>query len=1643
MLSRLPVQEPQVFRGDPLAYPEWKSAFSLLIERKNITPREKLLYLKKYLAGEAKNAVGSFFLMSSEDAFVKALDQLENRYGNSYIVSQAFRSKLESWPAIKNKDATAFRSYADFLSQCLVAAAEIGNLGILDDPHHVKSLVQKLPEWARLRWNRQVAYTKSVNKRYPTYKELVSFVKNEADVMNDPVFGENASSSPLRGGIPEETKGRRGGGSDDKGRTNASSGTETTPLCTYCKKPKHKITECRTFTKLTPKEKKDFVLGQKLCFGCLASTDHIHKQCKQKATCSTCKEAHPTCLHRDKPNPKDSQLNSKSSNTVDQTQTVPVSASNSKTTVRAGSVMTTMVVPVMVSSEHNPNHEFMAYALLDTQSDATFVTQELIDELHPKTTDTVLELTTLSGTQRMSCLKAGGLRVRALDSENSVSLPDCFSREVLEVDRTHFPSRETAKRHAHLHHLEGELQPPMPEVPVGLLIGFDCSEALIPLDIVQGEPYAVRTRLGWSIVGCSSEEAVFDTLGSSLHTATKETEKQAEKVVHVYRTAIKEVCPSDVIRVLERDFERTEYNKMSQEDHRFIDILSHNIKRNQTGHYEMPLPFKSDTTDLPDNREVALKRVFGLKRQFQRRPEYHKDYMDFMNDIVSRGDAEKVPSTQITKSPRWYVPHHGVYHPHKPGKIRVVFDCSARHQGTSLNEQLLQGPDLLNSLIGVLCRFRMGLVAFSCDVEKMFHQFHVAQQHQDFLRFLWWEEGDTSKPPVDYRMKVHLFGAVSSPGCANFGLRQVAQDQEDLSPEGSNFLQRDFYVDDGLHSKDTVQSAVSTLKGAIEICAKGGLRLHKIVSNSSKLLSSFPASEIAMTAEMNFPSVYPSTESEGTLGLRWYTDTDSLGYREDIPTGRSTRRGILSTVASLYDPLGFLSPFILKGRLVLQEMCRDNLSWDDPLPDKLSALWEAWKLALRNVGEIRIPRCFTSSTLGELSRVELHHFSDASTFGYGQCSYLRLVDSKGIIKCSLALAKSRVAPLKTVTVPRLELQAAVLSIKTAAFLQRELSYETISHHFWTDSQIVLAYIANESTRFHVFVANRVRQIRDFSTPEQWSYVPTTENPADHASRGLDVESITSSNWLSGPSFLHQSDLPQPTPSFSIPEDDKEVKRCALASSADMPFESFEKKLCRFSSRSKLLLGIAALVKRRERAGGRSVSDVAAKQMAEMYVVKCVQHDHFTHPAPNTTNHLKQLQVYRDDNLVLRVGGRAKQSTEPMEVSHPVILPRDSQYSLLVVRECHEKIQHQGMMFTMHRVRDEGYWVIGLRGKASRVVRQCAKCIRKRGIPQAQRMADLPAERLEPSPPFTYCGVDCFGPFPVKDGRKEAKRYGLIVTCLASRAVHIEMLVDMSTDAFMMALRNVIALRGDIRLIRCDQGTNFVGASRELKRALNEMDPGSISYKLLELNCEFKFNPPAASHRGGVWERQIRTIRSVLSSMLSSTRPLSSDALRTFLYEAAAIVNSRPLSVESLEDSNSPVPLSPNSILTQKHSAILPPPGVFVEADLYVRQRWRAVQLHANEFWRRWRRSYLASLQSRRRWQDEKENLKQGDVVILTDEQVERSLWRLAKVIEAIPDQDGLVRTVRLLVAPAKDSASAATPTELVRPVQKLILLVSV
>ena len=1264
-------------------------------------------------------------------------------------------------------------------------------------------------------------------------------------------------------------------------------------------------------------------------------------------------------------------------------------------------------LPVAAVRASKNGREVATYAFLDGGSTATFCSESLVRRLGiGNARETSFNLTTLSQSDETVKCKVVDLDVISLDYKGpQVQLRNVFVVPSIPVSQSEIFQPRDVQRWAHLSHLKL----PALQSDVDLLIGNNYGQALEPLEVIKGGQtgvYAVRTILGWVVNGPISPG--YGRHVSSNFVRTDSLQVEFEKFCN-------------------REFEdiACEDEKMSVEDERAMSIMQSTINQQSDRHYEVALPWKEDDMKLPDNKPLALHRLGLLKKRLQKDGSLGL-YSEYMEELLRMDYIEVCDPNAPTGDRTWYLPHHPVYNPHKPGRVRVVFDCSAKFRNISLNDALLKGPNLANPLTGVLLRFRQGPVGVMGDIKGMFHQVRVPVADRDALRFLWWPNHDVSLEPIAFRFKVHLFGAISSPSICNYALQQTAlRNQQAFSSDVVETIANNFYVDDCLKSVETPGDGIALVKDVTSLLESGGFHITKWLSNSREVLDSMSENERApCVKDLGANDILPK---ERALGVLWNTETDTFGFqsmaRKQYPV---TRRSILSLVCSIYDPLGLISPCVLPGRILLQDLCRQGIGWDDALSDGDHKLWLEWLNSILHLDSFAIPRCIKPVFFGKIQSLQIHHFSDASEKGYGVASYVRITDDNGSIHTTLLLAKSRVTPLKTVSIPRLELQAATLAVRVNNMIHRELDLHIDSSTFWTDSTAVLKYIWNKDRRFKTFVANRLATIHASTLPDQWRFVPGKLNPGDDASRGQTIDRfLANTRWIQGPEFLRDDETAWPKNNHSITGvevSDPEVKvekAFVQTCNSDMIAEM----ATRYSSWTKFKRVLAWMIrftdrlKKRKSHGDDSLLTVDEIECAEHFILMSVQRKHF----PQERNALANGDIVRKSSKIfgldpilqdglLKVGGRIGKSKFSNELKHQIIIPKEDPVATLLIRHLHETQGHMGRNYVLSSLRAK-FWVTHGNAAVRKVLADCVKCRRRKASNQEQKMGDVPLDRLMvDKPPFSSTGVDYFGPFLVKRARSRVKMYGCLFTCLTSRAVHIEVASSLDSDSFINALRRFIARRGTPEIIRSDNGTNFIAGERELRQAIEAWNQEQIHDYLTQKNIKWIFNPPTGSHWGGIWERCIRSVRAVLSALVEQ-QTLDAEGLSTVMCEVESLLNNRPITSIS-SDPKDLEALSPNHLLLLR-SCVTMPPGVFCQHDNYVRRRWRQVQYMVDLFWRRWVREYVPLLQTRNKWCQTRKNLKIGDIVLLVDYNAPRGYWPLAQVINVFPGSDGLVRKVRV------------------------------
>ncbi len=1621
----LPKSTMMEFSGDPLDFWLFMNTFDSCVGSLNVSDAAKLTRLLEYCKGKANRVIKPCALMAPTAGYQRARELLVERFGNEYQISRAWIKKVSDGPPVRANSGDDLQDMADDVRGCIETLRAMGRYADSNTETVMVKIANRLPFHLQSRWRKEAVETLRNTGSYPDLDLLQRFLCRVAREINDPVFGV-LQNKPISKDSKQKPKPKCFSASASKDTSEAQKAApkpETyKPTCSLCSKD-HYLNVCVKFKDLSPDKRLDFVKENKLCYNCLKSK-HTAKWCLNKSSCGVqdCRRRHSKLLHDALPPP----MTAVRENTVAESETPAASSCACASPTPDSTKIALPFVAVRVKAA-DADHSVLTHAFLDPGSTKSFCSRQLLQKLGIHGESTTLALSTLNDENSCNAEEVT-LEVSGTRQKKTVVLPRVYAIDTFPNLTTNCATQDDLNKWDHLR----DITIPSDSLDVSLLIGQDNPNVLAPLEVRRGgdmEPYAVRCCLGWMIngpVGENSSIAYSALCNFVRENSQDKLMKQVEQFWKIDTPPMLSSCTAEY----------------SSDDKRAVDTWNESICM-KNGHYEMDIPFDKQPPELPNNRYMAEKRLEHLKHRFKKKPELHQKYADGMQDLIQKQFAEKVPDDEIDVSPgkTWYLPHHNVVNPNKPDKLRIVFDCAAEFGGTSLNSEVLQGPDLTNKLLGVLLRFREQPIAVMADIEAMFHQVKVTPKDRDVLRFLWWPNGDISKTPDTYRMTVHLFGGVWSPSCASFAVRRTAEDHiTEFEPDVINAVLENFYVDDllkSLCSEDKAIDVVSKLRQLLEL---GGFRLTKWVSNSVKVMENIPEQERAKgVKDLSCP-----LPTERALGVQWLTDEDQLGIRVNKKQAPLTRRGLLSTMSSVYDPLGFVAPCIVLAKKIFQAECRTRKGWDDELETDHASQWVKWQEELPALEEFQLPRCLVPPSFGPIAEARIHHFSDASLEAYGAVSYLRLINTEDQVHCAFLMAKSRLAPIKTMSIPRLELSAAVVAVQMDRMLRTELRIPLKESVFHTDSQVVLQYITNTRLRLQTFVANRVAIIHDGSSPSQWVHVTSEQNPADHLSRGMRAQKLVlCEEWKKGPSFLWNPDVDWTSEIPELSYDDTEVKKTGKshATPATTDEDIIEKLMERYSDWYRLKKAVAWILRfKRYLFNKKDCSkskhlDVAELQAAELAIVAHIQRRSYKEEldALQKGDKLKKSsKIWRLEPIcvqgLLRVGGRLGVAPIADETKHQLILPRNHHVTKIIVRYIHEhEAGHSGRDHVLSVIRMK-YWISKPHPLIRRVLHECVSCRRVQALACDQQMAGLPKDRVTPDkPPFTSVGIDCFGPFYVKRGRGREKRYGCIYTCLTTRAIHIEKLYSMDTDSFINSLRRFIARRGPPDVIRSDNGTNFVGGQRELREAVDQWNASAKCKDYLLLNhIEWYFNPPFASHMGGVWERQIRTVRKVLNAIMKDT-VLDDQQLDTLFCEVESIVNSRPITPVS-SDPKDYEPLTPNHLLTLRVGQVAPP-GLFDKHDIY-RRRWRHVQLLADHFWRRWVREYLPLLQLRQKWLVSKPNLCEGDIVLIMDEQLPRKAWPLARITKVFTGRDGLVRSAQV-----KTQYSVLT-----RPVHKLCLL---
>ncbi|XP_053699267.1 uncharacterized protein LOC128746242 [Sabethes cyaneus] len=1073
---------------------------------------------------------------------------------------------------------------------------------------------------------------------------------------------------------------------------------------------------------------------------------------------------------------------------------------------------------------------------------------------------------------------------------------------------------------------------------------------------------------------------------------------------------------------------------------------------------------------------MAMKRMKGLESKLAKDPELCNNVHQQIREYVENNYAHKATEAELISadpSRVWYLPLNVVTHPRKPDKKRLVWDAAAQVNGVSLNSQLLKGPDLLVLLPGVICKFRERRIAFGGDIEKMFHQIRIKPEDTHSQRFLF--RFNVNHPPDVYVMDVATFGATCSPCSAQYVLHRNADEHAAEFPEAAAAIKEKTYMDDYFDSADTSDQAAERARQVKLIHSRAGFNMRNWVSNSVEVLRS-----LGESPEQGLLSIDCSKEEKQhrVLGIAWDSKKDvfifSTSWHTDLApyifdNARPSKRIALRIIMSLFDPIGLLAPFLIHGRMLIQDLWRAGLDWDDEVGDKELEKWRRWIKLLTGIGRLKVPRCYFGNIhSGEYQSLQLHVFTDASELGYGCAAYFRIVIN-GEVQCALVMAKSKVAPLKYQSIPRMELQAALLGARMMRTVSENHTLPISKKFIHTDAEVVLAWIRSQHRNFKQFVAYRVGEILSLTEPENWRYVPSKDNLADCLTKWCkDTEPDSSARWFKGPLFLYLPEEHWPKQK-KIAETAEELRAHILLHQFAVPEKIIDVE--RFSKWNVLLRTIA-FVNRfisncRRRISGSPIETINATksqqklilrylpaimtplrqleyQQAERYLLRVAQNDSYPDETKILISNRDELQpkkwlkiekaspLYRlspfaDEYGVIRVEGRTvNASFATFDARFPVILPKDHVITKLLLNGYHRRYGHANRETVVNEVRQRSH-VFNLRSTVDKIMKNCQRCKIAKCLPQNPRMAPLPEARLTPFvKPFSYVGVDYLGPLEVVVGRRKEKRYVVVFTCLVVRAVHLEAAHNLSTDSCIMAIRRFVRKRGSPVEIFSDNGTNFVGASNELIKQIKNIN-SECAQTFTDARTKWSFNPPSAPHMGGVWERMVRSVKEAMRA-LDNGRKLNDEVLLTVLAEAESFINSRPLTYMPQASADGEA-LTPNHFLLGNSSGMRDPMRTPIDLAAALTSSYQMSQYLSDAVWNRWLKEYFPNMNKRSKWFEDSKPVKVGDLVYIAEG--ERRTWVRGQVVEVMSGTDGRIRQAIVRTAGGK---------ELKRPVVKLAVM---
>ncbi|XP_071581131.1 uncharacterized protein [Temnothorax nylanderi] len=1591
-LSHLPRISLPKFSGK---FREWK-AFrdqftALIIDNRELLDVNPLQYLHSCVKGEASDAIRNLALTDAN--FKIAWSLLITRYENRRRLVHDHIHALHTLPQATSDSAVALTALRNKANIAIQSLKNLGRSVDAWDDILVYLLVQRLDKFTRKAWELQLGDT----SEYPTYDRLDKFLLSRIRAL------ENVLPAL------SQVKGNKQNSSVQSHAANASS-----TKCPMCQKT-HFLSACPDFHNKSVAQRRDLAKKYHCCYNCL-STRHTRDACSSKNTCRQCQQKHHTLLHTTNVNNNSSTSEGSPSSTETKTDSTDEVTSHllSHTSFSKSNIL--LATAWIKVSGLNGRHSIVR-ALLDQGSVTTLITERLAQRLRLPRTRVSVSITGI-GETAATARSAAKVHVSARDGTGPAP---SVSALVLKSLTTYIPQRvPDITQLPYIRELTLADNDPTSAAPIDVIIGADLYGAILLPEVrnrAPHEPVAQKSIFGWFLSGPMPMPSQSRPIRIQTH----------------HCTVLSEI--SDQLKRFWEVEELPQQTHLSPEESQCEEHFVSTHSRAPNGQYIVRLPFKSGPPiDIGDSKKSAIALYSRLESRLRSNPDLAKEYHDFLAEYERLGHMTKAPLDDPPDGQVVYIPHHAVVREHSATtRLRVVFNASQpTSNGLSLNDHLMIGRKLQPELSFILLRWRQFRFVFTADIAKMYRQILVHKSDVNYQRILW--RPTPNGPLIAYLLLTVTYGNANAPNVALRVVEQVAEDEGADFPLAVPVLRLHTYVDDAVFGADDIPLALQTRDQLISLLKRAGFHLRKWASNNPVLLEGIDPQDHGLASAKTLES----DERLKILGIKWHPHTDVFQF--DVTLAESapdTKRSILSTIARIFYPLGWMAPVVITAKIMMQQLWLLRCKWDDVIPDDLLRKWRDYYSRLPILRQIVIPRWtgYGSDTL----TAEIYGFADASASAYGAVVYLKVTHLDGTVEITLLLSKSKVAPLKPMSIPRLELLAAVLLARSIAAVRSALTIAIQIYHCWTDSKVTKAWLSQPPSRWKMFVANRVHEVQTLLPNVEWHHVPSQQNPADLVSRGVKPENlIQQSLWWTGPDWLKLSSDQWPSEPQSNLQESLPEERAHVSVHLVHPCQRWELGE-KFSSWNKLVRVTAYVMRfaRRARAMSclNSVNATAKPasilllpeeiNLAREFWLKKVQQMLFPVEYAqleslnriSNSSKLLPLNPFLDKNGLIRVGGRLRNSAFPDDKKHPVVLAAHPLVAALI-RETHIRALHAGPQFTLHLLR-EHYWILRARQTIRAVLHKCVRCARESAKAAHELMGDLPSCRVTSTPrAFLHCGIDYAGPIQVRStpgrGHTSRKAYIAVFVCMTVKATHLELVGDCTTPAFIAAFDRFCARRGVPSDMYSDNATTFHGAQREISVTWSEATRDSnFQSSLATQGVRWNFIPPSAPHFGGLWEACVRSVKFHMKRVIGA-HTLTFEELSTLLCKIEACLNSRPIAPgsDNFDDYNS---VTPSHFLIGSALTSAPTPSLLEEKETRL-TRWQLITQMRDSFWKLWSNDYLHTLQQRPKWRQIQNLARVGRLVLLRNPLAPPSRWELGRIVECHPGDDGLTRVVSVKTA---------------------------